>query len=47
MINFFDFFWDFDFVQNIVSVYHGKPLPVKSVKESSDERIRDFNVSMN
>lgn len=47
LMEFFDFYWDFDFVQNIVSVYDGKPLPVELVKESNDERIKTFPVSLN
>lgn len=44
LVEFFDFYLEFNFVQNIVSPYFGRPLPVKELKESQDERIRSFQV---
>lgn len=43
--DFFKFYWEFDFVNNVVSPYYGRAVPVKELKESKDERIKCFQVS--
>ena len=43
--NFFEFYWKFDFVQNIISPNSGKVLPVKAVRDSTVEKMKEFEIS--
>lgn len=44
-INFFEYYWNFDFVQNVVCPRSGKILLVQEFKNSKDEKVSSFEFS--
>ncbi|XP_035214538.1 speckle targeted PIP5K1A-regulated poly(A) polymerase-like [Stegodyphus dumicola] len=45
LFSFFEFYWKFDFLRNIVSPHIGHILPIKEVKESTAEMLKSFPVT--
>lgn len=45
LLHFFTFYWNFDFVQYVVSPSMGKPWAIKDIKHSKDERLKSFSVT--
>lgn len=45
LIQFFQFYWNFDFLQNIISPFTGKLLSVNDIKKSEDKKGAQFELS--